>query len=437
MAFTDVPPYASPGFVMRSRIAFAVRVLLAWGAGGCALGCASGDRAGEAYSSASAEIVGGESDSVDSNVFLVASQRGHEGVALCTASLIAPNLLLTARHCVSDVTDDHVTCGKTMASTPLPASTLLALNPQSLEDAKQVYRAALVNVPAEDSDICGYDLALITLTTNVPASVAAPLVPRIERPVVLGELYRAIGYGLDAAGAEGVAGLRRARSGLAVSCVPGKCGKGVESTEFVGELGICSGDSGGPALDEAGRVVGVVSRSGADCAHPVYGSVASWKAWLVQVAQQAAERGNYVAPFWVTTGQSDPAGGSGAGAPGASATPTSGDGASAQSGKQGDPCGGAERCSSRSACYSPTNSSRDAYCAEFCSENGACPSGSTCSAEVGVCVGASSSAPATGSSCALRAPGKAAPLPGPLLALAALLLVQRKRSRASVSKRVC
>ncbi|HEX7453725.1 MAG TPA: trypsin-like serine protease, partial [Polyangiaceae bacterium] len=61
----------------------------------------------------SAAISGGEPDSVDSNVFILVSHRATEGVALCSASLIAPNLLLTARHCVADTTSEQVACGVT------------------------------------------------------------------------------------------------------------------------------------------------------------------------------------------------------------------------------------------------------------------------------------------------------------------------------------
>ena len=370
-----------------------------------------------ALDSVSSSISGGQPDPDDSNVFLLVSHRGKAGVALCSASLIAPNLLLTARHCVSDVTEEHVTCGQTMASAPFPVNTFYASNPLSIDDVTTAFQASSVSVPSEGSDICGYDIALITLTTVVPASVATPLVPRIDRPVTSGESYSAVGYGQDAAGDQGVAGQRRARAGLSVGCAPGRCGEGVESNEFVGDAGICSGDSGGPALDDSGKVVGVVSRSGTDCAHPVYGSIASWKVWLTTVATQAAEQGGYDPPFWVKTGQSD--------------VPLD----AGVLGAQGDNCSLSADCQSGYACFSPTGLAADGYCALYCSEQGQCASGTSCQPGVDVCV-ANSPHGSGSSSCALGPVAKRGGAASAwVLGVAALALAGLRR-RASLSKRV-
>ncbi|HEY3254719.1 MAG TPA: trypsin-like serine protease [Polyangiaceae bacterium] len=421
---------------MRFEVGALLSFSLAVCAGGFSWSCAASDRDSQAVSRVRSEISGGQLDSVDSNVFLLTSQRGATGIALCSASLIAPNLLLTARHCVSAVTEGEVSCGKTMVAAPFPVTSFLAANEQSADDVRSAYRALTVSVPSEGGDICGYDLALITLTTNVPESAATPLVPRIDRAVARAERYSAVGYGLDGAGDQAVAGLRRARAGLAVSCIPGKCGTGIEATEFVGEGGVCSGDSGGPALDEAGKVVGVASRAGTDCAHPVYSSLASWKDWLSQVAGQAAEQGNYAAPFWVNTGLSDPPAES-AGAAGTSSAWGAAAGAG-ELGKQGDQCAGPEECSSAFACYSPSGSTHDGYCAGFCSGPSDCPSGTSCSAGLGVCVETRSES--LNASCALRGAGAGprgrAPWPTLALSLGVLILCQRKRRRASFPKRV-
>ncbi|MES1175975.1 MAG: S1 family peptidase [Myxococcales bacterium] len=375
-----------------------------------AASCASadGDSSAEARVVRSA-ISGGEPDSADTSVFLLASRRGSEGVALCSASLIAPNLLITARHCVSDVTAEHVTCGQTMVSAPFPADTLSASNSLTLGSSSTRYRASAVSVPSEGTDICGFDIALITLEAPIPSGVATPLVPRIDAPVVRRESYRAVGYGQTEAGDAGVAGERRGRSGLSVNCAPGKCGQGVESNEFVGETGICSGDSGGPALDESGKVVGVVSRSGTDCAHPVYASVASWKDWLIRVATEAAAQGQYEAPFWAKTGLSDPPGG-------------------AAAGTQGDRCTASADCAAGLACYSPTSMASNAYCAALCKEEGDCASGTSCALGLGVCV-ASPPSPHGSSSCALAASrsDSNAPLLIALAAFGAALTARRRR----------
>lgn len=396
--------------------------LLLLGAAGSALSCAS---AGSDPSVAQirSSIAGGEADSKDSSVFLFVSHRTG-GVALCTASLIAPNLLLTARHCVSEVTEGSVECGQTTASAPFAAKTFYATNSPSEDDAKVFYLVSSVSVPSDGSYICGYDLALVTLTTVVPADVATPLVPRIDLPVSVGESYRAVGYGLDAAGDAGTSGTRRMRAGLKVECVAGKCGQGVDSSEFAGGAGLCSGDSGGPALDAAGRIVGVASRSADGCARPIYGSVASWKDWLVSVATQAAVQGKYSAPFWVKSGLSVP-----------TADPVDAGAGAGPLGTQGDKCVGPEGCQPSFACFSPTSLASDGYCAASCKEQAQCATGTTCQPGVNVCV-ASPRSEGSASSCAVSALRK---LDGganaAMLAFIASALLGLKRRRASQSKR--
>jgi MYXO-CTERM domain-containing protein len=296
-----------------------------------------------------------------------------------------------------------------------------------LDSVTKGFRASAVSVPSEGSDICGFDIALITLEAPVSSSIAEPLVPRIDAPVVRQESYSAVGYGQTEAGDAGVAGERRLRSGLLVDCAPGKCGRGVESTEFVGEAGICSGDSGGPALDESGKVVGVASRSGDDCEHPVYASVASWRDWLIRVATEAAVQGQYEAPFWVKTGLSDPP------APSTPSTPSTPSVPAAPAGAQGDPCAASADCESGFACYAPSDTASDAYCAARCKEQAACPTGTTCQVGLGVCVATPPSAHAS-SSCALSSSGSSSTAPFPI-ALAALCAAALRRRRSSRAKR--
>jgi hypothetical protein len=64
---------------------------------------------------------------------------------------------------------------------------------------------------------------------------------------------------------------------------------------------VCEGDSGGPALDAEGRVVGVASRTGQNCTYAIYSAVSPWGDWIVEVATRAFSLGDYDAPEWLST----------------------------------------------------------------------------------------------------------------------------------------
>jgi hypothetical protein len=209
-----------------------------------------------------------------------------------------------------------------------------------------------VSVPAEGNDTCGFDLALVTLAANVAGDVARPAVPRIDRPAVSGESYVAVGYGVDDLG-NSTAGRMRLE-GLAVGCTAGCNGFGLTDTEFMGEAGVCSGDSGGPALDTSGKLIGVLSRGSDPCETPVYGGVAGFRDWIMQTALAAAETGGYEPPFWVLTGTSD-----------------------RPPGVEGDPCSSGAECGQGTVCYYESDP-HDAFCTRLCSAATECSEGTAC-----------------------------------------------------------
>jgi hypothetical protein len=250
-------------------------------------------------------IMGGTTDNDHTSVVgILINLNG--GQAICSGTLIAPNLVLTAQHCVAELNSQFVICGQTpFGSTHAPSSfgvTTLTTLSQNGSDYRSV---DAVHVPPGTNDTCGFDIALLELSENVPSTETEPIGPRLDGPIETGETAPAVGYGHVGDGPG--AGTRRQLGGRQVLCGTGECSinDGIESAEFAGTDGTCQGDSGGAALDSEGRVLGALSRGPDGCAGSVYSAVDAWASWLREIGQTAATNGGYTAPVWVTEGISD------------------------------------------------------------------------------------------------------------------------------------
>lgn len=263
------------------------------------LGCAA-DVAEELPREAASEIKGGYSDGDDRAVpGLLVTDRFGQVARTCSSSLIAPNLVLTAQHCVAEA-PKLIACKTASFGEPVDSTQVFVTLDDAMWTGGSPWMAAQeVLRPPDGNAVCGRDIALVVLRSPVRNSEATPLAPRLDQPPELGEVYSAVGFG-DTEGGGRDGGRRRRRDGLAVECVGYSCGaqQRVAGSEWRGETGICSGDSGGPALDQAGRVIGVTSRGPIGCADPIYGGLIDHRAWIMKEAARAADLGGYEVPEW-------------------------------------------------------------------------------------------------------------------------------------------
>jgi hypothetical protein len=245
---------------------------LAWIAAIPALGaCGLSVDVGEPEAAkAESAIFGGTEDQTSASVVAIRVGTG-ASYSLCTGSVVAPNVVLTARHCTSIAATTTIGCDENGKSTngdqiasDRPASDLGIytgtqpnMNGAPAAIGKAVFRPAT-------KILCNADVALIVLDRALPGVV--PLAVRTSGRASAGETLQVVGYGRNDQGLP--SGLRYTRDVpvLTLGAAVTASGFRIASAELEVGQGPCEGDSGGPALSKkTGAIVGVATRGVADC----------------------------------------------------------------------------------------------------------------------------------------------------------------------------
>ncbi|MBN1918937.1 MAG: trypsin-like serine protease, partial [Verrucomicrobia bacterium] len=238
---------------------------------------ACGGRAPAWLGHASQAVLGGEASGADQDGVVMLTMEDDDTWSTCTATLVAPSLVVTAKHCVAAVQPGDFYCtGKgdpvgdgsgagTFQALPPPETVRIYVG--ALPARQQPVACGSAIFATESEHVCRDDVAVVALDRPIDW---VPIVP-VGRgaPLRLGEQVSLVGYGTEELSDAPERRLRRGVRILDVGAltpeekIPNPTTP--PRTFAVGGGAVCFGDSGGPALNEAGELVGILSRLSGDC----------------------------------------------------------------------------------------------------------------------------------------------------------------------------
>ncbi len=227
----------------------------------------------------------------------------------CGGTLVAPNLIVTSRHCADVLQVDSLDCSTYRFSGKLKApSTIWVTVASPVSNDASFHEGLKWDLPRAIG--CGHDLAFLTLKDAVPADQSPPVAPATAHDSVtaLGSDLLTI-YGYGRTGPNAPIDPERRSLKAKVLCVGGRdscktiaSGESLLDTEFAIDAQVCPGDSGSGAFSPSGALLGSLARSiggTGTCAYGVYTRLAPHGLLLARTATAAAVMGGYPAPSWV------------------------------------------------------------------------------------------------------------------------------------------
>jgi hypothetical protein len=226
----------------------------------------------------------------------------------CGGTLVAPNLVVTSRHCADVAQLDTLDCSTYRFSGTLkPATSVWITVASPVSNDATFHQGLRWDIPRALG--CGHDLAFLTLKNLVPAAEATP-----QLPATADDAVRALGaaaldvYGYGRVGPDAPIDPRRRHVTASVLCIGGRdpCktiagGRELEDEEFAIDADVCPGDSGSGVFAPGGALLGTLARSigGSNvCAFGVYTRLAPHGLLLARAATAAASLGAYAPPAW-------------------------------------------------------------------------------------------------------------------------------------------